>query len=53
MTWPIVQMHSTLKMILNCRDRANEVLSVMKTRHDNYMNDRTGAMYFENDTELS
>ena len=40
-------------MILNYRDRLDEVSSMMKIRYDNDMSDRTGAMYAENDIELS
>ena len=51
--WLIVQVRSTLKTILNYCDWLDKLLFVMKTRHDNDMIDRTGAVYTENDIELS
>ena len=39
-------------MKLSYRDQSNLVLSLMKTRQDNDMIDRIGAVYVENDSEL-
>lgn len=39
-------------MILNCRDRSNRVLSMMKTRQANNVTDRTNLIYAENKTNL-
>ena len=40
-----------MKMI--CHDRSDWVPSMTKTRQDNNMTDRTGAVYVENGNELS
>ena len=39
-------------MIMNCGDRSNRVQSITKTREDNNVIDRIGAVYAKNDTEL-
>ena len=39
-------------MKLTCHDRSDRVSSVMKTKQDNDMTDRTGAVYVETNTEL-
>lgn len=46
-------MQSTTKMKLSCHDCLDRDLSIMKTRQDNSMIDRTGAIYAKNNTELS
>ena len=48
MTWPIVQVQSTLKTILNCRDQLDQVSSVMKTKQDNDVIDWIDAVYVKN-----
>ena len=50
MTWPI---RSILKSKYNYYDLFNRVRSVIKTRKYNDMFDCTGAVYDENETELS
>ena len=52
MMWPIVQLHSTSKTILNCHDRLDLVQPVTKIRQDNDVIDRTDAVYAENEIEL-
>ena len=52
-TWSIAQVQSMLKIILNFHDRSNQVSTITKTRQEHYMSDRTGAVYVENETELS
>ena len=42
-----------VEKILNYYDRSDRVLSMMKTRHDNYMNDYISVEYAKKDTELS
>ena len=42
-----------VEKILNYYDRSDRVLSMMKTRHDNYMNDYISVVYAKKDTELS
>ena len=42
-----------LKTILNFHDRLDWVLIVTKTKLDNYVIDRTDAIYAKNETELS
>lgn len=49
----IVQVRSMKKMIMNYRERLNQVQSVMKTREDNEVTDRIGTVYVKNDIELS
>ena len=44
---------STLKMILNYRDRLERVQFFTNTREDNDMIDCTSVVYTKNDTELS
>ena len=41
------------KTILNYHDRSDQVLTVMKTKQDNVMIDRTSVGYDENNIELS
>ena len=53
MTWPIVQVWSMSKMKLNCHDRLNWERFVTKTKQDNDLTDRKGAVYIENETEHS
>lgn len=38
---------------MNCRNLSNLVQFVMKTKQDNNMTDRIGAIYTKNDNELS
>ena len=45
MTWLIVQVHYTLKTILNYRGRLDRVQFVMKTKQENDMIDRTVVLY--------
>ena len=52
-TWLILQVQSTLELILNFRDRLDWVLIMTKTKLDNYVIDRTDAVYAKNETELS
>ena len=40
-------------MILNCCDWLDKVQSIMKTKQDNDMTNRTDVIYVENDIELS
>ena len=49
----IIHVQSTLKTKLSCHDRSDQVLYVMKTRHDNDVTESIGVAYMENDTELS
>ena len=42
-----------LKMKLKCNDWLNQVLSLLKTRWDNDVNDRIGLVYAEIKTQLS
>ena len=51
--WPIIQVHPTLKMILNYRDWPDQVQFLMNTREDKDVTDCIGAFYVKNDTELS
>ena len=37
---------------MNYHDRFDQVQSIMKTREDNNMTNRTGEVYVENDIEL-
>ena len=53
MTWPIVQVRSTPKMKLSCRDLLDQVQSLMKTTQDNYLTDRIGLVHFKTETEFS
>ena len=39
-------------MKLSCHDQSKRVSFVTKTRQDNNMTDRIGAMYTENNTKL-
>lgn len=39
-------------MILNCRDRSYQVLTLTKIREDNYVTDHIDAVYAENKTQL-
>ena len=41
------------KSKLNYKDLFDRVQSVMKTRHDNNMIDRTDAVYAKNETDMS
>lgn len=52
MMWPNRQMWYTSKMILNCYDRSDQVLFVMKTKHNNDVIDCTDMVYAKNDIEL-
>ena len=49
----IVQVRSTRKMILKCRDLLDRVWSMVKTMQDNNMTDCIGTVYAENEIELS
>ena len=49
----IVQVRSTPTMISNCRDLSDRVSTMMKIREDNYVTNRTNAIYVENEIELS
>ena len=40
-------------MKLSCHDRLDQVWYVTKTKQDNDMTDRAGAIYDENEIELS
>lgn len=51
--WPIVYVWFTLKLKLNCLKLFDQVWFVMKTKQDNNVTDQTGALYVENDIELS
>ena len=42
-----------LKMRLNCRDRLDRVWFVMKTKQGKDLTDSRGAVYAENEIELS
>ena len=53
MTWPILQVRSTLKTKLNCRDRYDCARSKTKTKQDNDVMDPTCPFYVENETKLS
>ena len=46
-------MQSTSKSKLNYHYRLDKMQSIMKTRHDNYMIDRTSVISIEYDIELS
>ena len=48
-----LQVQSTSKSKLNYRDLSNYVWYVMKTKQDNDATNCTGAIYDENDNELS
>lgn len=52
MTWSLVQVQCTPKMILNCRDRSNWVPTMMKTKYDTYLTDHIDRVYAKNETEL-
>lgn len=45
-------MWSTLKTILNCHYQSDQVLSVTKTKKDNYVTDRKDEVYVKNKTEM-
>ena len=51
-TWPIIQVQSTLKTILNYLDWSHPMLIVMKTKYDNYVTNHTDVVYIENEIEL-
>ena len=40
-------------MVMNYRDRSNQVPTMMKTRYENYVTDHIDAIYAENETDLS
>ena len=48
-----LKVQSTTKLKLKCRDLSDRVRFVMKTRQYNDVTDHTGAVYDENDIELS
>ena len=50
--WLIVQVQSMMKMILNFHDQLDQLPTMMKTRYDNYVIDRTNAVYVEYKIEL-
>lgn len=52
-TWPIVQVRSTSKKILNYGDQLDRLPTMTKIRLDNYMTDHIDMVYIENETELS
>ena len=52
MTWLIVHVQFTLKMILSYRDCSNQVQFVTKTRQDNDVIDYISVIYVEIETEL-
>ena len=49
----MVQVRSTQKMKLGCRDSLDHVQSVMKTKKDNGMIDCIGVVYAKTEIELS
>ena len=51
--WPIVEVRSTLKMKLSFHDLLDWVRSMIKTRQDNNVTNCLGALYAENEIELS
>lgn len=51
--WSLVQVWCTPKMILNYRDRSNRVLSMTKTKLENYVIDCIDMVHVENETDLS
>lgn len=53
MTLLIEQVWSMPKLKLNYWDLSNQVQYVMKTRQDNDIINRTGAVYAKNETKLS
>ena len=52
MMWSIKQVWSTPKTKLSYRDRLDRVSFVMKTKQENDVIDRIGAVYAKNDNEL-
>lgn len=52
MTWSIIQVQSTLKTKLSCRNWLEPMWFVTKIEHDNNVTDCTSAFYVENDTKL-
>ena len=53
MTWPNIQVHFVLTIKLNCYDRADKVYSMEKTRQENDMTNRIGAVYIKIEIEMS
>ena len=51
MTWPIVQVRSTLKKKPSCHDRSDQVQLVIITRQNNDMTKHTYTVYAKNDIE--
>ena len=50
--WPIIQVQSMSKTILNCYDRLDWVLTMMETKYDNNLTDCTKSIYVENKTKF-
>lgn len=53
MMWHILQVRPTLKRKLSCRDRSNQLRTIMKTKPDSEMTDHKGAVNVEIKIELS
>lgn len=53
MTWLIIELKFMLKTIMNSQDWSHMVCSIMKMTQDNNITNRTGAVYAENEIELS
>ena len=52
MMWLIVQVRSNSKLELNYHDRSNKMLSIMKSRNDNYVIDRIGMIFVKYFTDM-